>query len=121
MGMAPWPFVLFLLIALGKYLCCCSWTVTVELNPNCTEECDTFNLVHVAARNESSSVHILFSASQRISPSILLLHSDVPTADPQIDWSKMLDPVEPVDAISLDGVTQSYAVLFSKVSVTYLV
>ncbi|CAL8093784.1 unnamed protein product [Calicophoron daubneyi] len=88
-----------------------SWKTTVQLNPGCTSECHKFNLVYVSSRNETLSVHNLFSASERFTPSVLVAVSHNPNANLNIDWGRLKDPQQ---AITIEDVSQSYGIVFSR-------
>ncbi|KAG5455298.1 Glycosylated lysosomal membrane protein B [Clonorchis sinensis] len=89
-----------------------SWDISAQLNPNCNlSQCDLFNIVYVRASNSTSSVHCLFAASKRISPSALIIHSSVQSAYLHVNWSLLNSELsDPTEAIIVDGITQSYAV-----------
>ncbi|CAH8860636.1 unnamed protein product [Trichobilharzia szidati] len=89
--------------------------VTVNQNPGCNlgDKCKIYNVMYINARNTTSSVHIFITASKRFTfPSVLIVHSSLSEAKPNIDWNK-LDATSG-ERLSIDNVTQSYALVFYK-------
>ncbi|KAF8566647.1 hypothetical protein P879_08766 [Paragonimus westermani] len=91
------------------------WEIFTAYNPQCKNACETFNIFYLRAVHSDESIHFLFTASPKINPSILIVHSSEPQAKVDFNWNTMfLDDKFSTTSILLTNVTQSYGFTFLK-------
>ncbi|KAF5396710.1 hypothetical protein PHET_10567 [Paragonimus heterotremus] len=91
------------------------WETFSAYNPDCRNSCEAFSLFYLRAVHSNESIHFLLTASPRISPSVLILHSSEPQAKIDFNWNRIssYDTLS-VTSILLSNATQSYGFTFLK-------
>ncbi|KAA3677798.1 uncharacterized protein DEA37_0013157 [Paragonimus westermani] len=91
------------------------WEIFSAYNPECKNACATFNIFYLRAVHSDESIHFLLSASPKINPSVLIVHSSEPQAKVEFNWNMMfLHDKLSGTSILLTNVTQSYGFTFLK-------